>query len=386
MRICFLATTQSIHTRRWASWFAQHGHEVHIISFESSFPAWLKPSKLKANKFSWNAEVAGITVHHVKTLPSIPHSLLVSQPLDNLRVKHIIRKIKPDIVHGHVVFPYGFYAACSGFHPSVLTTWGSDVLIAPKQSKISSGEVNYAMGRVDLITTDAEHMVGEMIRLGASREKIEIIHFGTDTRKFNPGQRSEELRRELGIVDSPTIISARGLNPVYNVETLILAIPMVLEEFPEAKFIIAGKGSQRENLENLTISLGVAKSTKFVGRLSQDELPQYLASSDIYVSTSLSDAGLSASTAEAMACGLPVVITDFGDNRKWVEDNVNGFVIHLRDPEALASKIIYLLHNKDDRIEFGRANRRVIQERNDWGKEMGRMEKLYYRLIERHEK
>ena len=87
-----------------------------------------------------------------------------------------------------------------------------------------------------------------------------------------------------------------------------------------------------------------------------------------------------------MACGLPVVITDYGNNREWVEDGINGFVVPLRNPEALASKIIYLLHNEEKRGKFGQANRQTIEQRMNQEKEMGRMEKLYNELIERYKR
>jgi glycosyltransferase involved in cell wall biosynthesis len=132
--------------------------------------------------------------------------------------------------------------------------------------------------------------------------------------------------------------------------------------------------------------LGISQSVKFTGRIPNDELPEYLSSADIYVSTSLSDAGLAGSTAEAMACGLPVIITDFGDNGKWVEDEINGFLIPLRDPEALASKIIQLIRDEEIRDRFGRINRQIIEERNDWQKEMRKIEELYESLMIRSKK
>ena len=158
----------------------------------------------------------------------------------------------------------------------------------------------------------------------------------------------------------------------------------MLREVPEAKFLLIEKGSQEAALKELAKSLGVLDSVRFVGWVPGDELPQYIASADIYVSTALSDAGLAASTAEAMACGLPVIITDFGDNKKWVEDGVNGFIIPSQAPEALASKIVHLLKDEEIRKRFGSINREVITERNDWEKEMGKMAKLYEKLIEKH--
>jgi glycosyltransferase involved in cell wall biosynthesis len=84
-----------------------------------------------------------------------------------------------------------------------------------------------------------------------------------------------------------------------------------------------------------------------------------------------------------MACGLPVVITDFGDNRKWVEDGVNGFLMPLRDSEAMASKILDLLSHKEKRIKFGQSNRRIIEEGMNMEKEMRRMEMFYEQLKRR---
>jgi len=222
--------------------------------------------------------------------------------------------------------------------------------------------------------------------LGAEPDKIEVIYFGTDVHLFNPNQRGETLREELGIHDSPMVISLRGFRPIYNVETLVRAVPTVLKEVPEAKFLVLGQGPQETFLKELAETLGVSESIIFSGVINHDQLPRYLASADIYVSTSLSDAGIAASTAEAMASGLPVIITDFGDNSRWVHDDVNGFIIPMQSPEALADRLIYLLNNKDKRTEFGNFNRRLIEEKNNTDVEMGRMGKLYKNIIERYRK
>jgi glycosyltransferase involved in cell wall biosynthesis len=176
----------------------------------------------------------------------------------------------------------------------------------------------------------------------------------------------------------------RSLEPIYDIETLINSIPIVLKEIPEAKFVIAGGGSQKAKLKEQAKSLGISQSVKFTGRMPNDRLPEYLNSADIYVSTSLSDAGLASSTAEAMACGLAVIITDFGDNKKWVEDGTNGFLIPLSDPQVLASKIIQLIRNKEIRDKFGQINRQIIEERNDYHKEMEKIENIYKEITGRY--
>jgi glycosyltransferase involved in cell wall biosynthesis len=158
-------------------------------------------------------------------------------------------------------------------------------------------------------------------------------------------------------------------------------VPAVLKEIPETKFVVAGKGSEEARLNYLAKSLGVLNSVRFIGHVPNEELPHYLNTMDVYVSTALSDAGIAASTAEAMACGLPVVVTDVADNRAWVQDGVNGFVVPVKDPKLLAERIVYLLRNVEMGKEFGRAGRTVIEERNDYYVEMEKMRAIYRQLI-----
>lgn len=363
MKLCFLAGADSIHSVKWVKYFADRGHEVHWISLT---PA--TEGKVENAKFY---PATGLSAGKV-----CPLNLL----LNLIYIRRLIARIKPDVFHAHYAGVNGVIGALSSFHPFVLTAWGSDVLIAAK-SKIKGPLVKYALNQADVITCDADHMRDAMIRLGVNTEKINIIYFGVDTQKFRLGASSEALRSRLGIADSPAIISLRSLEPLYDVETLINAIPQVLTKVPEAKFIIAGRGSQEENLKGLTKSLGVSDSTRFIGWIANNELPQYLTSADIYVSTSLSDAGLAASTAEAMACGLPVIITDSGENRKWVSDDESGFIVSVKDAKILAEKISFLLKSGEKRAQFGGEGRKIIEERNNYYIEMEKMEKIYLRMI-----
>jgi glycosyltransferase involved in cell wall biosynthesis len=370
LRICYLANASSVHTNKWARFFVSKKHEVHVISFE-------------------NAQIEDAAVHVLKLPVLVKNATYPLKIASVYRIQGLIKRIEPDILHAHFVTNYGLFGALCNFHPLVLTAWGSDVLVTPDArflSKIKRFIAKFALSKADLITCDAEHMKDAMKRLGVSPEKISLIHFGIDTKKFSPRQKNKSLKARLGIDDSPTVVSLRNLNPLYDVESLVKSAPLVLKEIPETQFIIAGEGSEEEKLRRLAKSLGVADSVKFIGFVQNDELPEYLNTIDVYVSTSLSDAGIAASTAEAMACGLPVIVTDVADNRKWVEDGVNGFVIQTKDPKSLAEKIIYLLKNEDIRKRFGKVSRKIIEEKNDYYKEMGKMEGIYEQLVQRRKK
>jgi len=82
-----------------------------------------------------------------------------------------------------------------------------------------------------------------------------------------------------------------------------------------------------------------------------------------------------------MACQLPVVVTNSGENHEWVKEGENGFIVPTDDAKALADRIVYLLENADVRRAFGLANRKVIDERNNFHREMGRMETLYGEIV-----
>ncbi len=372
MRICYIAPLASgpEHTQRWLRYFVDTGHEVHVISSEEQVSTTgienIKVWRLK--RFGPRARIINYLVNSLPLL---------------IQFKRIIKRINPDVVHAHSIADVSLLGTFSR-RPFAVTPWGSEILISPQESMVSRWLVKYILKRADLITCDAEHIQKPLIKLGADPQKIRLIYFGVETRKFRPEPRDRKLGEELGIVDSPTVASFRRLDLVCDVKSLITAIPLVLREAPRAKFIIAGKGTEEMNLKELAKSLGVADSVIFLGWIPNEELPRYLALVDVYVSTALSDAGIAASTAEAMACGLPVIITDFGDNGKWVEDGVNGFLVPLKaPPEVLAAKIIYLLKDEETRKRFGKINREIITERNNWEKEMGKMANLYRELTEK---
>jgi glycosyltransferase involved in cell wall biosynthesis len=360
MKICYLADASSIHTQRWVNFFAKRDHDVYLITI-ASIDASLFPN-VKIHTF---AEKFPVWKKHKNILA----------------VAKLIREINPDILHSHWVCGEGFWGVLSGYHPHVVTAWGSDIKIFPNKSIIIKLKTMFTLKMVDCITCDAEHMAASMEKLGAVRNKINIIYFGTDVEQFNPNKKDLGIRQDLKIdTNSPLVISTRSLNPVYDVETLVKSVPYVLKEIPQATFVVAGEGTQKQYLVKMSESLGIRKSIRFVGSLQSHAMARALASCDVYVSTAVSDGGIAASTAEAMASGLPVIITDVGNNRQWVKDGEQGFIIPVSDSQLLGNKIVELLKNPHLRKRFGEINREIIVKKNNYYVEMGKMEDIYYKL------
>jgi len=369
LTIIFLGSAESIHMLKWAEFFSKRGHEVHLISYASLLDGY---------------DLGNIKIHFIKKIFPIntwPFNTILNMPFILTKVKRLTRDIRPDFINAHYVTSYGSLAALLNFHPLVITAWGSDILVTPKKFLPSKWAVKYDLSKADLVTCDANHMREAMIELGVKDSKIRIINFGIDTKKFSPGVKDKKLKEKLGLANSKIVISLRNLDPIYDIGTFIKSVPLVLKEIPETQFIIIGKGPQEQELRVLSETLGLKNKIKFLGQIPNNKLPEYLRISDVYVSTSLSDGGIAASTAEAMACGLPIIITDVADNKDWVKDNKNGFLIQPKNVAILAGKITCLLKNKNIGKKFGEENRKIIEEKNDYYKEMTKMEEIYRELI-----
>ena len=366
IKLCFLGDAITHHLRRWSKYFSNLGYEVHIITFNPKFLPNYEPVKI-----------------HVLRKP-IPKQNLLYGALNAiflvLKTQHMLKQIQPHLVHCHDAGGYSWIAMLTGFHPLIVSTQGSDILIHAKSSKIKRVFTSWGLKNADLIHCDGYRMRDEIMKLGADHNKIKIVFFGTDVTKFRPWDNKDQLKKENNLSGN-IVISTRRLDPVHNIETLIKSIRLVLESVPDTKFIIAGSGTEREYLINLSKSLGVYDSIRFLGMIEEDEMIKSLQFSDVYVATSLSESGIAASAAEAMACELPVINTDTGDIRLWIKDGENGFVIPPKTPEVVAEKMIYLLRNKEKRIEFGKINRKIIEERNNYHIEMAKMENIYKKLI-----
>ncbi len=110
-------------------------------------------------------------------------------------------------------------------------------------------------------------------------------------------------------------------------------------------------------------------------------LPELLCSSDVYVSTSLSDAGIASSTAEAMSCELPVIVSNSGENSLWINDGVEGFLFNCGDYQTLANKILTIIDDSELKKSIGINGRNKILLNNSYDEEMSKMDNIYKSLL-----
>ena len=241
-----------------------------------------------------------------------------------------VRDRKCDLIHAHWAVPAGLMALAAGWicrKPVIVTVHGSDILVVPEKSRLIRGLVKYTLTRADAITSVADHLTDRIVEMGAPREKIITFPMSVPNESFVPEGETPE-----GWLGKKVIFSNRSLYPLYDVETLVRAVPAVVEEEPRAKFVIAGAGPESERLKNLASELGVAEHVEFIGAIPHERMPDYLRGSAAYVSTALSD-GASVSLLEAMACGAFPVVADIAANREWIDDGKNGLLFSAGVPD-----------------------------------------------------
>lgn len=346
-----LSDASSLHTGRWAEWFAGRGHEVLLASLE---------------------EPRGITVPFRK-LPGRTgwrDYLAAAAPL-----KKTIGEFKPDLVNAHYVPSYGLLGRLAGFRPLAVSAWGSDLLVSAKRSLLHRMRARLALARADLATCDGRNLEDELAGLGVEKKRILNLPLGVDHELILDRPPSTAGRR----LDS--IVSTRSLEPVYDVGTLIRAMPAVIRNTDRpVKLTVVGGGRLRERLERLARELGVDDRASFTGQLEHGQLIGQLDRSGIYVSASLSDS-TSVSLLEAMARGLAPVASDIPGNREWIEDGANGLLFGPGDNAGLARRLLDIMSGRVDVEKFTRRNLELVRERGCRQRNMEQIEYAFLKLI-----
>ena len=287
---------------------------------------------------------------------------------------YVLLKQKGDLIHVHWAIPTGVIGVFTGTllkKPFIVTVHGSDLRMAMDRPFLLKIFLSICK-KAQHITCVSEVQKKEIEQLGIKGEKISVFPMCIEEDFLEVGR-----NRERSLNGGPiTILSNRNLLPIYNVSLLIRAIPIVLKEEPNTKFFIAGDGPERDHLEKEAKKLNVNSSFQFLGRVPHEEMSNLLARADIYVSTSLYD-GTSVSLLEAMACGTFPVVTDILSNREWISDGENGFLIPTENETILAKKIVEAIQNNRLLYEASEKNRKIIEEKAYWGKNIGKIAEIY---------
>jgi len=390
MKILYAHEGTNCQDHMFLKFLLDRGHETHLVSFSSVSSYSGSQGSLKPN-FQGLPEFDELKIHHFDTARIRAHAAPVSIPFTGAMVcafydainitilSLLLRRIKPDILNGHWLPTYGFYSAMARYHPFLLTVWGSDILMIPKISHFTRKIVEFTLDRADSVMVDSIVQERAAVELGCDPSKIVRFPWAVDLDMFNPSVSGEMVRTELGWERNPIVFFARWHMQVYGLEHLLNAVPEIILEHADARFMIGGCGPQTDEFKDLVAKKGLEKFVKFLGKIPYVEMPEYMAACDIYVSPSLSD-GTSAALLEAMACGKPVVVSDIPANNEWIENGENGLIVPTKDSSAIASAIVSLLNDRKLRTTFGRRNPEIVRKKADLQKSLKKYEKTMLEL------
>ncbi len=356
MILCFIADGRSIHTQRWVEYFAQKGHEVHLITYDPM-----------------GRDITEVNEH---VITSRWKNLYLSFIPCHIAIKKLVHKIKPDLIHAHFIAKYGFHLLGLNVHPSVVSAWGDDILILPKKSGLIHRYTNKVLTSVDLVYA-VSHNISDHISadFNIPANKIHYLPFGIDTDLFAPIPDKKDCNRI-----TIKIFSNRGFFPVYDNETLVKGFALAYQKNSSFRLILKGEGPDEQKIRDLVSSLGISDLVSFKKKTDYTEVPKDYRNADIFITTSISD-GTPVSILEAMASGLPCIATSVGGIPEWIEDQKSGLLIPPGSPESVAKSILALAQDSAFCTQLGIAARKTIVERGQWNILMAQAEKDYLELI-----
>lgn len=198
-------------------------------------------------------------------------------------------------------------------------------------------------------------IVEELISAGVPADRIVQLPNGVETDSI-------PVKVDYALHDPVRLIFVGRLHEQKGLETLLAAFQILLRRYPKRnlRLQLLGDGPLRNDLAALSEQTGIALQVDFLGMTAQ--VFEHLQQADIFILPSRAE-GLSNALLEAMACGLPVLVSDITANTDVIEDKQNGLTFTKGDPESLANAVTSLLEQTALREQLGRAARQTIESR-----------------------
>lgn len=355
MKICYLADVNSYHTKKWCKYFVSRGHDVHLISIS-------------------NGSCDGVKVHSLELSLDISKKEKSFGKLSYLnrfkKVKDIVNTIKPDILHAHYASSYGLFGALCNYHPYIISLWGSDILLFPKEGLIQKSIIRYNFKKADRIFSTSNYMKEEAKLY--TNKSIDITPFGIDTSIFYNKNKKEDNIIIIGIVKS--------LEKIYGIDYLIRAFANLSHKYENIRLEIVGDGTQEENLKRLSMDLGVAEKVLFHGKFNSEEVSDFYNRINIAVFPSKSES-FGVSVLEAQACGVPVIVSDIKAFAETTLVGQSSLICKIEDSNSIEVELEKLILDKNLRENMGLIGSEFVRKNFEETREFEKVEKIYYEHI-----
>jgi phosphatidylinositol alpha-1,6-mannosyltransferase len=293
----------------------------------------------------------------------LPHPWMVS------RINAMAKEVGADLVVLDPALPLGLVGPSLDL-PYDVVLHGAEVTV-PGRLPLSKQTLAYVLRRARHIVAAGGYPAAEGERAAGRALPITVVPPGVDTERFVPLTADERLRarEHFGIAaDAELLVGISRLVPRKGFDTAVRAAALLHKSRPNLVLAIAGGGRDAERLQDLATSLNAP--VKFLGRVSNDDLPRLYGCADVYTMLcrnrwgGLEQEGFGIVFLEAAACGVPQVAGDSGGAAEAVADGETGLVVREPDdPREVAAAIERLLDDPDLRARMGSAGReRAVRE------------------------
>lgn len=300
-----------------------------------------------------------------------------------VHLKSVLEEVKPDVVIAGPIQQGSYIAALAGAHPLVTVSWGTDVLVDANKSPEAERVTRMALGKSALVFGDCR-AVREAVKShgGPDDDRIVTFPWGIDLDRYRPGPSALTARTELGWDAAEVFISTRTWEPVYAIDVLVDAFAELLRKRPSARLVLLGDGSLAPQINARIDKLGIRDFIHAPGRVPQSDLPDWFRMADAYVSSALSD-GTSISLLEAMATGLPVVVSESFGNLEWVEQGGNGALAQPGNASSLSDAMNFVMEDRSRAAKMSSTNIEVARSKANWDKNFPKLAEAVRQLVEK---
>ena len=366
LKLCFIGDISSVHCKRWANYFVDKGHEVHFVD---------------DHHYSYK----NLKLHYLKNYTRIK---AIDYFIRLIVATHVIRKIKPDLVHSQQITYHGFLGALSNIQPFIITPWGSDILSVYEGSLVYKYITKYVLHRADFIHIIDRDGIKRVIYIYKNtKKKAFILNEGVDTKIYKKWEKTKAKNKVR-------ILSIRAPLESYNTILFVEALNIVVNEYEYKNIegIMCNRGDHitrypyyEEKIMKLVDRYGLREYMRFFRYVRKINYSQkFMKNADIYVDTmsrNIVGQGTGKTALEAMSSELSVVLPDNPDIKPYIKNMNNGIIYKKNNARSLANAIAILIKDDKLRKKLGKNARRLILENLDWNKNMKLMEQKYYEIV-----
>ncbi len=348
MKLLYFSLDYTPHDHRFLSTLSESEHEVYYVRLQRG------PRQTESRPVPPNIEIVlwagGQKPFEWRDLPRLV-----------LDFRRVVRKIRPDLIHAGPIQTCAFIAVLSGFRPILTMSWGFDLMRDVERGWAWEQITRYVLRNTQYFTSDANVTRNKAVAYGMNPAKTVVFPWGVDLNHFTPKNHS------LITDNCFTVFCNRAWEPIYGVDVLARAFVKIAAERPQLRLLLLGSGSQGHLIRDILANGGALEQVTFAGPVNNADLPRFYQMADLYISASHVD-GSSVSLMEALACGLPCLVSDIPANREWVQEGYNGWLFRDGNPDQLAEKILKAVEMREHLPAIGQNARATAEQKADWSK------------------